>query len=180
MTLTYVTTYGIRWYEWGCGKLRWKTLIISNDTIHVQVKKGRKHDNVESISNLEVDDCLCAVHDVQWWVKLTPITYKWSQLRQGTHKHCLWDEWALEIGIDDWGLTRGWWDKQGVKCENKLGATKETRRDKVDTIEIIEWRVEDVSWRSIQVITISESCYDTYQHFENDETTRPIVTIHTN
>jgi hypothetical protein len=26
---------GIWWYEWGCGKPRWKTLMIFNDAIHV-------------------------------------------------------------------------------------------------------------------------------------------------
>jgi hypothetical protein len=50
--------------ELGCGKSRWKTSMISNDAIHVQVKEVGKNSNVESIGTLKVDDCLCVVHDV--------------------------------------------------------------------------------------------------------------------
>jgi hypothetical protein len=56
-------------YEQGCGKSIWKTLIISNDAIHVQAKGG-KDNNVKCISTLKVDDCLCGVHDVWRCVKL--------------------------------------------------------------------------------------------------------------
>ncbi len=70
-------TYGIWWYEWGCGKPRWKTLMISNDAIHVQAEERRKDGKVESIGTLEVDDYLCVVHDAWWCVKLVPMTYKW-------------------------------------------------------------------------------------------------------
>jgi hypothetical protein len=38
--------------------------MISNDAIHVQAKKGGKDDNVEGISTLQADDCLCVVHHV--------------------------------------------------------------------------------------------------------------------
>ncbi len=67
----------------GHGKPRWKTLMISNDVIYVQVKGG-KYDNVEGISNPKVDDCLCEVHHVWWCFDLVPTTYKRSQLKQGT------------------------------------------------------------------------------------------------
>jgi hypothetical protein len=33
-------TYGIWWYEWGCGKPKRKTLMINTNAIHVQVKEG--------------------------------------------------------------------------------------------------------------------------------------------
>jgi len=61
-TLTQIT-YGIWWYEWGRGKLRWKAWTISNDVIHVQAKGG-KYNNVKGINTLEIDDCMCVVHDV--------------------------------------------------------------------------------------------------------------------
>jgi hypothetical protein len=35
--------------------------MIFNDGIHVQAKERGKYNNVESISTLEVDDCLCAI-----------------------------------------------------------------------------------------------------------------------
>jgi hypothetical protein len=38
--------------------------MISNDAIHVKAEKRGKDCNVESISTLEVDDYLCAMHDV--------------------------------------------------------------------------------------------------------------------
>ncbi len=56
-------TYGICWYEWGCGKPRWKTLMISNDAIHVQVEEGKKNGNVEGIDTSKADDCMCVMHD---------------------------------------------------------------------------------------------------------------------
>jgi hypothetical protein len=37
--------------------------MISNDAIHVQVKKGIEVGNVESIDTPKVNDYLCAVHD---------------------------------------------------------------------------------------------------------------------
>jgi len=48
----------------GHGKSRWKTLMIFNDAIFVQVQKGREDNNVKSINTPEVDDCLCGVHHV--------------------------------------------------------------------------------------------------------------------
>jgi hypothetical protein len=38
--------------------------MIFNDAIHVQVK-GIEDSNVEGIDTPKVDDCLCAMHDVQ-------------------------------------------------------------------------------------------------------------------
>jgi hypothetical protein len=37
--------------------------MISNDAIHVQVKKGREDSNAGSIGTLKVNDYLCVVHD---------------------------------------------------------------------------------------------------------------------
>jgi hypothetical protein len=48
--------------------------MISNDTIHVQIK-GREDNNGENISTLE-HDYLCIMHDVWSPIKPTPITYK--------------------------------------------------------------------------------------------------------
>ncbi len=42
---------------------RWKTLLISNDGIHVQAKVG-KDNNAEGIHTLKSNDYLHAVHDV--------------------------------------------------------------------------------------------------------------------
>jgi len=44
---------GMWWYEWGHVKLRWKTFMISNEAIHVQVKRG-KDGNVEGINTLKL------------------------------------------------------------------------------------------------------------------------------
>jgi hypothetical protein len=38
--------------------------MISNDTIHVQVKEGGEDGNVEGIGTSETNDYLCAMHDV--------------------------------------------------------------------------------------------------------------------
>jgi len=43
----------------GHGKSRWKTLMIFNDAIFVQAKKGGEDNNVKGINTPEVDDCLC-------------------------------------------------------------------------------------------------------------------------
>jgi len=43
-----------------------------------------------------------------------------------------------------------------------------------------KWRGRDVSWQSIQLITILESCYDTRQCFDDGETARLAIVIHTN
>ncbi len=99
-TLTH-KTYGIWSYEWGCGKPRWKTLMISNDSIHVQAKEGGKDGNVEGINTLEVSDYLCAMHDVWWCVKLAFVMYKQPQLGQGTCRCCLWDGYALVASTND-------------------------------------------------------------------------------
>jgi hypothetical protein len=37
--------------------------MISNDAIHVQVKKTKEDSNAESIGTLKVNDYLCVVHD---------------------------------------------------------------------------------------------------------------------
>ncbi len=100
---------------------------IFNDAIHVQAKEGREDGKVENISTSKVDDCLGVVHGVSWCAKPALATYKWPQLEQGTRGHCLWDGWAPGVGTNDWGITRGWWGKQGVKCEDQLGVIKETR-----------------------------------------------------
>jgi hypothetical protein len=67
-----------------------------------------------------------------------------------------------------------------VKCENELGATEETRWNKVDAVGIIGWGGRNVSWKSIQIIMILISCYDTHRHFDEDEIARPTMPIHTN
>ncbi len=54
-------THGIWWYECGHGKPRRKTSMMFIDAIHVQAKERGKNNNVEAISTLEVDDCLCAI-----------------------------------------------------------------------------------------------------------------------
>ncbi len=71
------SAYGMWWYEQGCGKLRWKTLMKSNDAIHVQVNEGREDSNAKGINTLEVNDYLCALHDVWWCVELAIVMYKW-------------------------------------------------------------------------------------------------------
>jgi hypothetical protein len=38
--------------------------MISNDAIHVQVKKGGEDGNAKTINTLKADDYLCAMHDV--------------------------------------------------------------------------------------------------------------------
>jgi hypothetical protein len=38
--------------------------MITNDAVHVQAEKKKKDGNVDDIDTLEVNDCLCAVHDV--------------------------------------------------------------------------------------------------------------------
>jgi hypothetical protein len=53
--------------------------------------KGGENNNVEGICTLEVDDYLCVMHDASWHVNPALIMYKRSQLRHGTHEHCLWD-----------------------------------------------------------------------------------------
>ncbi len=62
--------------------------MIFNDAIHVEAKGGGDS-NVEGINTLEIDDCLCVVHDVWWRVKLVPTMYKQPQLIQGT-RTCYW------------------------------------------------------------------------------------------
>jgi hypothetical protein len=39
-----------------------------------------------------------------------------------------------------------------VKCKDELGAIEKTRWDKVNAMEIIRWRGEDVSWYWIHVM----------------------------
>jgi len=46
------------------GKSKHKSLLISNDVIHVQVKGGGKDNNVKGISIAKANDYLCVVHDV--------------------------------------------------------------------------------------------------------------------
>lgn len=67
------------------------------------------------------------------------------------------------------GITCGWWGRKGVKCVEELGVTEEIGWGKRDVLGIFEWRDEDVSRWSIQVITISDSCYDICQHFDDGE-----------
>jgi len=43
---------------------KWKTLIIFNDAIHVQVEGGGEDSNVGGINTLKANDYLCVVHDV--------------------------------------------------------------------------------------------------------------------
>jgi hypothetical protein len=38
--------------------------MIFNDAIHIQAKEGGGNGNAEGITTLEVDDNLCATHDV--------------------------------------------------------------------------------------------------------------------
>ncbi len=49
----------------------------SNDAIHVQVNEGREDSNAKGINTLEVNDYLCALHDVWWCVELAIVMYKW-------------------------------------------------------------------------------------------------------
>ncbi len=94
-------TCGMWWYERGRAKPRWKTLMISNDAIHVQVE-GREDGNVKGIDTPKVDNSLCSVHDVWWRVKTILLaTYKGPQLGQGTCGRCWWDRWALGVGTND-------------------------------------------------------------------------------
>jgi hypothetical protein len=46
------------------GKSKHKSLLISNDVIHVQVEGGGKDNNVKGISIAKANDYLCVVHDV--------------------------------------------------------------------------------------------------------------------
>ncbi len=94
-------TYGIWWYERGCGKPKWKASMISNDVIHVQVEEGGKNGNVESIDIPKVDDCLSMVHNVWQHAKLAPTMYKQPQSGQGIHELCLWDGCAPGVNTDD-------------------------------------------------------------------------------
>jgi len=57
-------TYGISWYEQRHGKSRWKTLLISDVAIHVQIEKGGEDSNVKNIGTPKVNDCFCAMHNV--------------------------------------------------------------------------------------------------------------------
>jgi hypothetical protein len=41
-------------------------------------------------------------------------------------------------------MAHGWWSKQGVKCDDKLNATKEIGWSKVDAMGIIVWKGGDV------------------------------------
>jgi hypothetical protein len=56
--------YGIWWYKWKHGKSRWKTLLIYNDAIHVQVEKWGENNNAENIITPKVNNFLCTVHDL--------------------------------------------------------------------------------------------------------------------
>jgi len=123
------------WYERGHGKPRWKTSMIFNDAIYVQAEWG-EDDNAESIGTLEINDCLCVVHDVWWCVKPIFTTYTQPQLGQGTHGYCWWDGRAPNVNIDDWGIAHGWWGRKGVECVDKLCVTKETKWGKIDALGI--------------------------------------------
>jgi hypothetical protein len=133
-------------YEQGHGKPRWKTSMISNDAIHVQAKKWGKDNNVEGIITPKVDDYLCVMHDVCRCAKPAVAMYKRPQLGQGTRRCCLWDGWALGASTNDSRIIHGWWDKQGVKCEDKLNVIEETGWNKIDPVGIIWWGGGDVSW----------------------------------
>jgi hypothetical protein len=106
--------------------------------------------------------------------------YKWPQPLQGTHKHYLWDGWALSVGINDWRIICSWWCKQGVKCKDELGAIEETWWGKVDVVGIIGWGGRNVSWQSIQVITISIFGCDIHRHFDDGEIAGLAMPIHIN
>ncbi len=67
-----------------------------------------------------------------------------------------------------------------MKCDNKLGAIEEIGWSKVDVMGIVWWKGGNVSWQSIQIITISIFDYDTHQCFDDDETARPNMLIHIN
>ncbi len=79
------------------------------------------------------------------------------------------------MGIDDRRITHGWWSKQGVKCENELGAIEEIGWNKVNAVGIVGWGGKDDSWQSIQVIMILVSCCDTCWHFDDNEIPRPAI-----
>ncbi len=67
-----------------------------------------------------------------------------------------------------------------MESMDELNVTKEITWGKVDVLGIIEWRGGDVSWQSIQVITILESCCDTRRHFDDNETVGLAIVMHTN
>jgi len=48
----------------GRGKSKWKSLLIFNDAIHVQVEGGGGDNSVEGIDTPETNDYLYVVHDV--------------------------------------------------------------------------------------------------------------------
>ncbi len=122
--------YGMWWYEWGHGKPKWKTLMIYNDAIHVQVEKGGKDNNAKGIGTLEANDCMCAVHDVWWHAKFALTMYKWPQSGQGTRICYWWDGWVPSVSIDDWRVAHGWWGRKGVECVDGLGVTKKIDKAK--------------------------------------------------
>lgn len=117
------------------------------------------------------------MHDVWWCAKLVPTTYKWPQPGQGTRGRCWWDQWALSVNTNDWGITHGRWNKEGVECVEELGVIKETRWGKVDVLGIIWWGGGDMSWWFIQVITVLESYCDIRWHFDDGEMARVVITI---
>jgi hypothetical protein len=73
---------------------------------------------------LEIDDCLCVVHDVWWRVKPAPTTYKQPQLGVGTCRRYWWDGWAPGVNTYDWKVACGWWSREGVECVDELCVTK--------------------------------------------------------
>ncbi len=84
------------------GKHQWNLMIQSMS----KLKEG-KNNNDESINTSKAYNCLCVVHDAWWHAKPFFTTYKWPQLRKGTHRHYLWDGYAPNVSIDDWGITYG-------------------------------------------------------------------------
>jgi len=48
----------------GHGKSKWKSLLISNDAIHVQIEGGGEDNTTKGIDTLEANDYMCVVHDV--------------------------------------------------------------------------------------------------------------------
>ncbi len=91
-----------------------------------------------------------------------------------------WDKQGVKCEDELGAIEKIGWDKQGVKCEDELGAIEKTRWGKVDAMEIIECGGGNVSWQSIQFITISIFSSDICRHFDDGEIAGLAMPIQTN
>jgi hypothetical protein len=126
---------GMWWYEWGRAKPRWKALMISNEAIHIQVKRG-EDSNVEGTSTLTL--MIACVRCMMFGDVLNLFLLHISDHNQDKERgRCWWDQWALSVSTNDRGITHGRWNKEGVECVEELGVIEETRWGKVDVLGII-------------------------------------------